>query len=142
MAQFLMMPKIGVNMTDGLVTEWLVKEGDEIKFGEMILQAETDKAVQDIPAAKAGTLLKILAPPGYLALCYTPLGIVGKPGENIDSLIKEFEAGVFPGAEAPAAPQEAAASSAAPVQTAAAPAARKRHKYGENFVVAQLFIVL
>lgn len=90
MAKLMNMPKIGVNMTDGTVTEWYVKEGDEVKFGEMALAAETDKDVQDIPADQSGTVLKIVAQVGDNVECHKPLAIVGAPGENIDALLAEI----------------------------------------------------
>lgn len=84
------MPKIGVNMSDGTITEWYVSEGDEVKFGEMALAAETDKDVQDIPADQSGIVLKIIAQIGDNVECHKPLAIVGTPGENIDELLKEI----------------------------------------------------
>lgn len=84
------MPKIGVNMTDGTVTEWYVSEGDEVKFGEMALAAETDKDVQDIPADQTGVVLKIVAEIGDNVECHKALAIVGAPGENIDDLMAQI----------------------------------------------------
>lgn len=101
MAKLMNMPKIGVNMTDGTVTEWYVNEGDEVKFGEMALAAETDKDVQDIPADQTGTILKIIGQVGDNVECHKPLAIVGAPGENIDSLLAEISGGA-PAAEAAA----------------------------------------
>lgn len=115
MAKIMNMPKIGVNMTDGTVTEWYVNEGDEVKFGEMALAAETDKDVQDIPADQTGTILKIIAQVGDNVECHKPLAIVGAPGENIDSFLAEIGGG------APAAaPAEAEVSLVVAVETAEA----------------------
>lgn len=91
MAKIMSMPKIGVNMTDGTVTEWYVSEGDQVKFGEMALAAETDKDVQDIPADQTGVILKIIAEVGDNVECHKPLAIVGAPGENIDNLMAQIE---------------------------------------------------
>lgn len=90
MAKIMNMPKIGVNMTDGTITEWYVNEGDEVKFGEMALAAETDKDVQDIPADQSGVVLKIIAQIGDNVECHKPLAIVGNVGENIDLLLTEI----------------------------------------------------
>ncbi len=117
MAKLMNMPKIGVNMTDGTVTEWYVNEGDEVKFGEMALAAETDKDVQDIPADQSGTVLKIIAQVGDNVECHKPLAIVGTPGENIDSLLAEISGGATPAAvEASAAPAAAPAQAAEAVE--------------------------
>ena len=123
------MPKIGVNMVEGTVTEWLVAEGGEVKFGEMALRAETDKDIQDIPADQTGTVLKIVAQVGDTVECHHPLAIIGAPGENIDALLAEISgapaAAPAPAAEAPAAAPAAAAPAAAPAPEAApAPAGR------------------
>lgn len=119
MAKFMNMPKIGVNMTDGTVTEWYVNEGDEVKFGEMALAAETDKDVQDIPADQTGTILKIIGQVGDNVECHKPLAIVGAPGENIDNLLAEIGGGA-PAAGGPAAaaviPTVAAAESTEAIQ--------------------------
>jgi pyruvate dehydrogenase E2 component (dihydrolipoamide acetyltransferase) len=113
MAKLMNMPKIGVNMTDGTVTEWYVKEGDEVKFGEMALAAETDKDVQDIPADQTGTVLKIIAQVGDNVECHKPLAIVGAPGENIDALLAEISGG----SPAPAATEEAVVTAEAEAES-------------------------
>lgn len=103
MAKIMNMPKIGVNMTDGTITEWYVNEGDEVKFGEMALGAETDKDVQDIPADQSGVVLKIIAQVGDNVECHKPLAIVGNVGENIDHLLAEISgAPVLPSNAPPA----------------------------------------
>jgi pyruvate dehydrogenase E2 component (dihydrolipoamide acetyltransferase) len=96
MAKVMNMPKIGVNMTDGTVTEWYVTEGEEVKFGEMALTAETDKDIQDIPADQTGVVLKIIAQIGDNVECHKPLAIVGTLGENIDSLLAQINDGNIP----------------------------------------------
>jgi pyruvate/2-oxoglutarate dehydrogenase complex dihydrolipoamide acyltransferase (E2) component len=70
------MPKIGVNMTEAKIVAWVVKEGDYIKEGDHILDAETDKAVQEIYSTMSGVLLKILAPAETTVLCQTPIAIL------------------------------------------------------------------
>jgi len=41
MAETVLMPKLGLTMTRGIVSKWLKKEGDEVKKGEIICQVET-----------------------------------------------------------------------------------------------------
>ncbi|WP_041668865.1 dihydrolipoamide acetyltransferase family protein [Acetobacterium woodii] len=101
MAKIMNMPKIGVNMTDGTITEWYVNEGDKVKFGEMALAAETDKDVQDIPADQSGIVLKIIAQAGDNVECHKPLAIVGNAGENIDHLMAEISGQPEPPSTAP-----------------------------------------
>jgi pyruvate dehydrogenase E2 component (dihydrolipoamide acetyltransferase) len=52
----LTMPKWGLTMTHGTVTEWLVDEGDEIAIGDEVCEVETDKATSPVEAQVGGTL--------------------------------------------------------------------------------------
>ena len=54
MAKIMTLPKIGVNMTEAVIDKWNVKPGDVVHEGDAIMQAETDKATQDICATEAG----------------------------------------------------------------------------------------
>lgn len=130
MARFMTLPKIGVNMVEGTISEWLVSEGDEVKFGEMAFKAETDKDIQDIPADQSGIVLKILANPGDLVQCKEPVAIVGEAGEKFDDLLKQYEAGAAGEAE-PTEEKEAA-----PEPENAAPAAEA--KSGERVKISPL----
>ena len=78
------MPKLGVNMTDATIVEWVVKPGAHIKEGDHILDAETDKAIQEIYATVSGVLTKILAPEGEEVLCQQPIAEFMEPGEQIE----------------------------------------------------------
>jgi len=129
MARFMTLPKIGVNMVEGTISEWLVSEGDEVKFGEMAFKAETDKDIQDIPADQSGIVLKILANPGDLVQCKEPVAIVGEAGEKFDDLLKQYE-----GAAGEAEPTEE--KEAAPEPEKAAPAAEA--KSGEKIKISPL----
>ncbi|MEI6385164.1 MAG: dihydrolipoamide acetyltransferase family protein [Spirochaetota bacterium] len=84
MPKMLNMPKLGVNMTEALIVEWLVKEGDSIKVGDHILDAETDKAIQEICSSMTGVIAKILVPVGVTVLCQTPIAVLLEPGEKSD----------------------------------------------------------
>ena len=61
MATVVKMPKWGLTMTVGTVTDWLREEGSEISEGDPLLTVETEKAVNDIEAPSDGVLLKIVA---------------------------------------------------------------------------------
>jgi pyruvate/2-oxoglutarate dehydrogenase complex dihydrolipoamide acyltransferase (E2) component len=47
-------------MSEGTISAWLVKEGDEFKEGDVILRIETDKAEVDVEAQEAGRVGKLL----------------------------------------------------------------------------------
>lgn len=82
MAEIIIMPKQGLQMTEGLITTWLVQEGQEVKAGEPLFEMETDKLAITIDSTASGTLLKILCEEGESAEVATPIAVVGAPGED------------------------------------------------------------
>jgi pyruvate dehydrogenase E2 component (dihydrolipoamide acetyltransferase) len=53
------MPKYGMTMTEGIITEWHFKEGDEVAEGDALLTVETEKVDTDIEAPVSGKLVGI-----------------------------------------------------------------------------------
>lgn len=112
MAQRIIMPKQGLQMTEGVITEWLKREGDVVQEGEPLFEMETDKLSITIDASASGTLLKILFEEGEIIPVAETIAVVGEPGEDITALLS--------GAEeiSAAEPQEEAApAAAAPAKT-------------------------
>lgn len=64
MAIEILMPALSPTMEEGNLANWLKKEGDKVKSGEVIAEIETDKAVMEVEATDAGTLGKILVSAG------------------------------------------------------------------------------
>ncbi|MBO5667653.1 MAG: lipoyl domain-containing protein, partial [Lentisphaeria bacterium] len=64
MADFILMPQMGVSEESALLSEWKVKEGDVIKLEQPIFGLETGKSSFEELAKYEGTLLKILVPAG------------------------------------------------------------------------------
>ncbi|NWF54336.1 MAG: 2-oxo acid dehydrogenase subunit E2 [Syntrophaceae bacterium] len=60
MAIQVLMPKIGLTMTEGKVVEWKKKEGDRVEKGEVLFIFETEKTTFEVEAPESGTLSKIL----------------------------------------------------------------------------------
>jgi len=60
MAQKIIMPKQGLQMTEGLITLWYKCEGDTISEGEPLFDMETDKTAITIDSTASGTILKLL----------------------------------------------------------------------------------
>ena len=87
MANYIIMPKVGVDMEEGTVNEWKVKEGDSVKKGDMILEIETDKSAMDLESDYEGTILKILYEEGAELPVVTPIAIIGEPGEDISEML-------------------------------------------------------
>lgn len=85
MAVEVLMPKLGLTMTEGTVDEWLKQEGDAVTKGEPICTISSEKLTYDVEAPEEGTLIKITADVGAEVPCITPIGYIGSPGENIDT---------------------------------------------------------
>lgn len=64
MAQQIVMPKLGLTMTEGTITEWPLQEGASFARGDIWLVVETDKVANEVEAPGAGRLVKILVPQG------------------------------------------------------------------------------
>ncbi|TAK72002.1 MAG: 2-oxo acid dehydrogenase subunit E2 [Betaproteobacteria bacterium] len=60
----LLMPKLGLTMTEGTVIEWPIAVGGTFARGEVCVVVETDKVANEIEAPEAGRLLNILVPAG------------------------------------------------------------------------------
>ena len=98
MAKVIVMPKLGLTMTEGTLSKWLKHEGEAVKEGEPLFEVETDKLTNTIEAAASGTLLKIALPEGGVAPCMEPVAVIGEPGEDFASLL----GGAAPAEEKPA----------------------------------------
>lgn len=83
MAKYLVLPKIGMNMVEGVISEWLVKPGDRVKKDQIVLRAETDKSVQDIFATEDGVVKKLIAAVGDTVPCQGKLALLAEEGEEI-----------------------------------------------------------
>lgn len=58
------MPRLGLTMTEGMISRWLKKEGESFSEGEELVEIESDKSVATVPAPGTGRLLKILQEEG------------------------------------------------------------------------------
>jgi len=91
MAFEIIMPKAGIDMSEGQIVKWLKKEGDPVTEGEIILEIMTDKTSMEIEAEKSGVLLKIVHYDGETVPVTTVIGYIGQPGENVDLISQEEE---------------------------------------------------
>ncbi|MDD3658376.1 MAG: dihydrolipoyl dehydrogenase [Lascolabacillus sp.] len=92
MAFEIIMPKAGIDMTEGQIVKWLKKEGDQVKEGEIILEIMTDKTSMEIEAEASGILLKIVHKDNETVPVTTVIGYIGDENESIDTLMpEEFE---------------------------------------------------
>jgi len=64
MATNILMPALSPTMEEGKLSKWLVKEGDEVRSGDILAEIETDKATMEFEAVDEGHIGKILVPEG------------------------------------------------------------------------------
>lgn len=127
MAIEIRMPALSPTMEEGTLAKWLVKEGDEVRSGDILAEIETDKATMEFEAVDEGTVGQILVPAGTEGVKVGAV-IATLVGEDAPAR-SEGPSGDAAAAQAPAAEQKAAESQApAPAVSAAAvqPAAMAR----------------
>jgi pyruvate dehydrogenase E2 component (dihydrolipoamide acetyltransferase) len=128
MAKVVVMPKLGLTMTEGTVSSWLKKEGDEVKESEPLFEVETDKLTNTIEAPASGILRKIIAEAGATVPVLDKIAVIAAADEDISGLLS---GGAAPApAAADATPAAAAAPAAAPSgeRVVASPRAKKLAK--------------
>lgn len=97
MAEVIKMPKMSDTMEEGVIASWLVKEGDEVKSGDILAEVETDKATMELESYEDGTLLYIGVKEKEAVPVDGIIAIIGKKGENIDDLIQKAKGGAAAG---------------------------------------------
>jgi pyruvate dehydrogenase E2 component (dihydrolipoamide acetyltransferase) len=101
------MPQMGVSVSEGTITKWLKAEGEQIAADEPLLEISTDKVDTEVPSPGEGVVAQILVQEGQTVEVGTVLAVIAPEG-----------------AEAPPAPAEPAAPEAPP-EPATQPAAEE-----------------
>ncbi len=83
MATKIVMEALSPTMEEGRLVEWKKHEGDPVAVGDVLAEVETDKAVMELVARAAGTLLKQLVPAGSTVPVSSPVGWIGAAGESV-----------------------------------------------------------
>ncbi|HID24480.1 MAG TPA: pyruvate dehydrogenase complex dihydrolipoamide acetyltransferase, partial [Planctomycetaceae bacterium] len=76
-------------MTEGVLLKWLKKEGDVVEAGDIIAEAESDKATMELEAFDAGVLKKILVPEGGKVPVGGTIAIIADDDEDISDVLQE-----------------------------------------------------
>ena len=88
MAEVIRMPLLSDTMTEGKIIAWNKKVGDKVKSDDVLADVETDKATMEVNGYVDGTLLFIGVPAGQAAKINQIIAIVGKEGEDYQSLLE------------------------------------------------------
>ncbi len=109
------MPKMGDGMEEGTLLEWIKKDGDKVKSGEVIGSIQTDKATLEFEATTSGILTGFLIQPGETVPVGTVIGAILKDGESLPA---DWGKGGSSSGAAAEAPATTSAPEAAPVAAA------------------------
>ena len=113
------MPKWGIEMTEGTIAEWMVKEGEAFSKGQLLCLIETDKITHEVEAEYDAVLKRLLTPASDQAQPVGALLAVFADADTSDAEVDEFIAGFKPAETSVAAKS----GGSAPAPVAAAPAA-------------------
>jgi pyruvate dehydrogenase E2 component (dihydrolipoamide acetyltransferase) len=132
-AELIPMPKLGFDMAEGTLVEWIKKPGDTVNEGDVIAVIETDKANVEVTSFKSGVLRQLLTETGTVVPVGQPIAVIGTADEKIDLAELGVEEGVPQAkkekpatpAPAPAAPPPSAPAEARTGPIVASPVARR-----------------
>lgn len=101
----ILMPALSPTMTEGKLSKWLVKEGDEVSSGDIIAEIETDKATMELEAVDEGKIGKILIEEGTEGVeVNKPIGVLLEEGEGVGDIKADTTPSAPKAAETPPAP--------------------------------------
>lgn len=89
MASPVTMPKLGLTMNTGVVSQWKKKEGEFVRKGEILMVVATDKLTFDVESPSEGVLLKVLVPEGKDVPIGEILAYIGAAGEIVSAAVPE-----------------------------------------------------
>lgn len=79
----IVMPKLGLTMTEGLIVEWKKREGDTVKKGEILFVLETEKVIYEVEAPEDGVLGKIMMKEQKTVPVGAVVAYLLKPGKEL-----------------------------------------------------------
>jgi pyruvate dehydrogenase E2 component (dihydrolipoamide acetyltransferase) len=111
------MPQMGVSVSEGTITKWLKQEGEQVAADEALLEISTDKVDTEVPSPGSGVVQQILVQEGETVEVGTKLAVIVPEGAAAEAPPAEqppAEEAPAPSAEeAPAPPEPATAQAAA-----------------------------
>src|SRR5487761_2493547 len=88
MASIMRMPEVLANATEAIISKWLVEEGASFTMGQPLAEAETEKALVEVPAEADGILGRKLAKEGASISVGAPIAVLLAPGESAAEIEK------------------------------------------------------
>jgi pyruvate dehydrogenase E2 component (dihydrolipoamide acetyltransferase) len=79
------MPQMGVSVSEGTITKWLKQQGDQVEADEALLEISTDKVDTEVPSPGTGVLTEILVQEGETVDVGTKLAVIGGDGAGAAS---------------------------------------------------------
>lgn len=79
----ILMPKMGVTMTEGKIIKWHRQEGDYVKAGEIIFELETDKVSMEVESTETGYIKKIVVKDGETVSITSVVAYIGEKDEEV-----------------------------------------------------------
>ena len=86
----ILMPALSPTMTEGVLANWLVSEGDIVESGQVIAEIETDKATMEVEAVDEGIIAKIVVSAGTTNVAVnTVIALLAEEGEDVSEVANE-----------------------------------------------------
>lgn len=90
MAVEVLMPKMGLTMTEGKIVRWLKQEGEWVEKGEPLLEILTEKVSTEVESPGQGLLAKVLYSPGDVIPVTKVIAVLAAEGEDISDYLKDL----------------------------------------------------
>ena len=87
------MEALSPTMEEGRLVEWKKQEGETVAVGDVLAEVETDKAVMELVARAAGTLLKHVVEAGATVPVSDLVAVIGEPGEDVSGAAGQTDSG-------------------------------------------------
>lgn len=84
MVDIMTMPKLGFDMAEGTLINWVKKEGETVKKGDLLAEIETDKATVEVDSLYEGVIRKLLVSAGSIVPVNEAIAVIGGADEEID----------------------------------------------------------
>jgi len=119
------LPEVAAGATHAVISSWQVAVGDQVVVGQQLAEIETDKAVVELLAETAGTILELLGKPGDEIEVGSVIAMIGESGESAAAPADQTPSDEAPAAEtpAPATPAPVAEAAESPESPVASPVA-------------------